>query len=341
MRELTEREAAVLTAIVHAHIDTAEPVGSRTISRRYLTDLSPATIRNTMMDLEELGLLGKPHTSAGREPTPIGYRLYITSLMRPPRLVAEDQRAMEQAVRASVSARDADTILTYVARALADVSHQIGVAFLPSFDSGMFQKLDLIDIAESRVLVAIQVEGGPVHTLTLELEEPVRRELLSATTDVLNERLSGLTMGQIRATIAERLRGVNRGDPQVISLFLRDGGYIFNLDVRANIHLEGRPNILTQPEFEDRSVLGLVMRELDGQDLQQELRNRGGIPAVNVTIGTENKIVGLAACSLLTRGYNIGPMSGTLAILGPMRMPYRRLVAALDHAADLVEDALN
>ena len=341
MRELTEREATVLTAIVHAHIDTAEPVGSRTISRRYLTELSPATIRNTMMDLEELGLLGKPHTSAGREPTVQGYRLYLTSLMKPPRLTAEDQRAMQSVVQQSVSSRDADTILTYIAKALADVSHQIGVAFLPSFDGGVFEELELMSLSESRVLVVIQVTGGPVHTLTLELGEPVRREVLELTARALNERLGGLTIRQIRETIAERLRDVTQGAPEVIRVFLRDGGMIFDLDSRVNLHLEGRPNILTAPEFEDRTILSLVMQELDGKGLQEELRARGGIQAVHITIGTEHKIMGLASCSLLTRGYSVGSMSGTLAILGPMRMPYRRLVAALDHAGDLVEDVLN
>ena len=164
MRELKEREAEVLVATIQAHIERAEPVGSRTLARHYLTNLSPATIRNTMADLEEMGLLGKPHTSAGREPTAEGYRLYLRSLMSPPKLVDDDRRVLEYIIREQMSARDADAILTSIAQALATVSRQIGVAFLPSFDRGEFRSLDLIPVAESHVLVIIEVVGGPAHT---------------------------------------------------------------------------------------------------------------------------------------------------------------------------------
>jgi len=343
MRELSDREASVLTAVIHAHTESAEPIGSRTVARRYLSDLSPATIRNTMMDLEELGLLSSPHTSAGREPTVAAYRLYINSLMEPPKLTKADRGLLDAvlAERENLSARDADTLLAHIARALADVSHLISVAFLPTFDNAVLARIELVSLAESRLLVVLQVRGGPVHTLSLELAEPVKRDLLGETTSVLNERLCGHTIGHIRQTIGERLSGVSKGDPQVISIFLREGANLFDLDARSNVILEGRPNILSQPEFTDHARLAEFMQLLDDRPLIQELRLRVRSRAVQVSIGTENSLRALAWCSLLTRGYRVGPLAGTLAIVGPMRMPYRRLVAVLEHAGDVVETLMS
>jgi len=339
MRPLTEREASVLTAVIHAHTESAEPVGSRTVARQYLTDLSPATIRNTMMDLEDLGLLASPHTSAGREPTVQAYRFYINSLMEPPVLSRSDRRALDALLRERerMSARDADTVLMCVARALADLSHLITVAFLPSFDRGVLERIELVSLAENRVLVVLQVKSGPVQTLTLEMDAPVKKDLLSDTAQVLNERLTGLTIGHIRRTINERLSGISRGDPRVINVFLREGENIFDFDARTNVHLEGRPNILDQPEFADHARLVEFMQLLDERLLIQELRRRGRSKKVEVTIGSENALQGLSSCSLLTRGYQVGLLEGTLAIVGPMRMPYRRLVAALEHAGTVAE----
>lgn len=339
MQALTEREASVLTAIIHAHTEFAEPVGSRTIARQYLTDLSPATIRNTMMDLEELGLLASPHTSAGREPTVVGYRLYLNSLMEPPRLNTADRRLLDRVLteRERISSRDADTVLMHIARALANVSHLISVAFLPSFDSAVLERIELVPLAENCVLVVLQVRSGPVHTLTLEMTEPVKGNLLAETTSVLNERLSGHTIGEIRRTIGERLSGVSKGDRQVIKVFLREGENIFDLDARTNVILEGRLNIFQQPEFADHERLVEFMRLLDDRPLIQELRRRGSARNVQVSVGSENTIRELSTCSLLTRGYRVGLLSGTLAIVGPMRMPYRRLVAVLEHAGQVVE----
>jgi len=341
MRPLTEREAAVLTAVVHVHTETAEPVGSRTISRQYLAGLSPATVRNTMMDLAELGLLSQPHTSAGREPTVEGYRYYITALMEPPHLLRTDRTVLDQLLRERMAAWDEDTILTHVARALARVSHLVTVAFLPSFDMGVLERIDLVPLSDSRILVVLQLRDGPVDTLTLELSERMRRELLPETVQTLNERLSGLTVGEIRRTIGERLKDVSRGDREVVKVFLREGQNIFDVDARVGVHLEGRINIMNQPEFSDHARLAALMQALDELSLVQELRRRVQGRRVEITIGPENRISALSPCSLLTRGYGVGSLSGTLAIIGPMRMPYARLVAALEHAGTVAEQLLS
>lgn len=341
MRPLNERESAVLSAVIHAHTEFAEPVGSRTISRQYLQHLSPATIRNTMMDLADIGLLSQPHTSAGREPTVEGYRYYISMLMEPPHLVRRDRDLLDRLLNERLAARDEDTVLVCIARSLAEISHLISVAFLPSFDLGVLERIDLVALAESRLLVVLQMRDGPVDTLTVELDEPVKRDLVPLTAQFLNERLAGLTIGEIRRTIGERLRDVSRGDLAVVSVFLREGQNIFDLDARANVHLEGRLNILNQPEFSDRTRLVALMEALDDRPLLQELRGRVKSPHVEITVGTENRISALAACSLLTRGYRVGSLAGTLAIVGPMRMPYRRLVAALEHAGDVAEELLS
>ncbi|HPU86146.1 MAG TPA: heat-inducible transcriptional repressor HrcA [Candidatus Latescibacteria bacterium] len=341
MRPLTPREIAVLTAVVHAHTESAEPVGSRTIARQYLHDLSPATIRNTMMDLEDIGFLHSPHTSAGREPTARAYRYYLDEVMEPARLGRSDKSVFDELLTERQCARDADVVLSCVSRALARVSRLITVAFLPTFDNGVLRRIELVSLGESRILVALEIKGGPVHTLTLEMDEPVAQGLIGETARILNERLSGLTIGQIRASITERLSGISGGEQHVINVFLREGSDIFDLDSRTNVHLEGRPNILAQPEFSDHTRLMQFMRLLDEKALIQELRRRGASRRTQVSIGTENSLPELADCSLLTRGYRAGSLSGTLAIVGPMRMPYRRLVAVLEHAGGVAETLMS
>ena len=341
MRSLTDRQAEVLKAVIHEHVDSAEPVGSRTVARQYLTEISPATIRNTMLDLAEMGLLSQPHTSAGREPTVEGYRLYISSLMVPPRLARRDRTVLNQLLRERAAARDENAILDYIAQALAQVSHLLSVAFLPHFERGVLERIDLVPLAESRLLVVLQLENGPVDTVTLTMREPIRRDLLSETTQALNERLSGLSIGEIRRTVSTRLRDVSGGDREVMDVFVREGENIFNIDSRTGVHLEGRINILNQPEFADHARLTELLEALDDQPLIDELRQRSNPDRVEVSIGCENRISALSTCSLLTRGYHVGQLSGTLAIVGPMRMPYGRLVAALEHAGNVAEELLS
>ncbi len=341
MRSLTDRQAEVLTAVVHAHTQSAEPVGSRTLARQYLDGISPATIRNTMLDLAEMGLLSQPHTSAGREPTVDGYRLYIESLMRPPRLTVHDRDVLDQLLAGLAAARDKDAILVHVAKALADVSQLLTVAFLPQFDRGVLDRIELVPLSDNRLLVVLQLMSGPVDTVTLALGEPVRMDLIEETTQALNERLGGVTIWEIRRTIGDRLRDVSRGDREVVNVFVREGEDIFDMDSRTNVHLEGRINILSQPEFSDRSRVTALLEALDNRMLIEELlRGSADSDHVEVSIGSETHVGALSECSLLTRRYQVGGLSGALAILGPMRMPYSRLVAALEHAGTVAQKLL-
>jgi heat-inducible transcriptional repressor len=294
-----------------------------------------------MMDLEEIGLLHSPHTSAGREPTARAYRYYLNELMEPTRLARTDRSVFDQLLEDQQCARDADLVLSCVSRALARVSRLITVAFLPTFDNGILERIELVSLGESRVVVALQNKGGPEHTLTLEMKEPVKQKLIAETTQVLNERLCGLAIGLIRQTIAERLSGISRGDQHVINVFLREGIDIFDIDSRTSVHLEGRPNILAQPEFNDHARLLQFMRLLDDKPLIDEIRRRGTGRKIEVSIGTENSLPALSSCSLMTRGYQAGSLSGTLAIVGPMRMPYRRLIGVLEHAGGVAETLMS
>lgn len=341
MRPLSERERAVLTAVIEEYTESAEPVGSRTLSRKYFSDLSPATIRNTMYDLEELGLLAQPHTSAGREPTAAGYRLYLNTLMRPPRLSMRDRRELDQLLEEERATRDEDSVLIHVAQALANISHMVSLAFFPSFDDAILDKIDLLPISENRVLVILQVRSGTVDTVTITAPEGIYLDRIPETVRALNERLSGETIGHIRRTVSERLRGLSYGDEAVINIFLNEGEGIFDLDACAAVVLEGRPHILNQPEFYDRTRLSELMRALEDRPLIRELRRSESHSRVQVRVGDENTIEALAECSLITRGYHVGTLSGTLAIVGPMRMSYPRLLAVLEHAGVVTERLLS
>ncbi|MEX0601767.1 MAG: heat-inducible transcriptional repressor HrcA, partial [Bacteroidota bacterium] len=200
--ELNERERSILRHVVHNYIRTALPVGSRFISKKFESNLSPATIRNVMADLEEQGFLSHPHTSAGRVPTDLGYRYYVDYLMEIEQLSGLEKQAIQEQMD-----RTADPLemLRETSKLLGKISKQLSIVASPHLGSGVFERLELISVSSSRLLVVISIRAGLVRTLMLEVGTEVRRESLEQIARMLNERLAGLTLAQIRDTFIDRV----------------------------------------------------------------------------------------------------------------------------------------
>src|SRR6476660_1961687 len=204
--ELSRRERRVLEAVSRRYVETAEPAGSRTLSRRFGLGVSPATIRNTMSDLEEKGFLFHPHTSAGRIPTNKEYRLYVDSLMSfAPINAAENDRLPEE-LSPRAAASPIETILRRAAQTLGVLTQELGVALGPRLDVSILRRLELVRISSDRLLMVLTLEGGVMRTVFVEVPGEIADSALTAVTAVLNERLSGLTLEQIRTSLASRLR---------------------------------------------------------------------------------------------------------------------------------------
>lgn len=337
---LSEREKQILQSLINHYIATAEPVGSRAIAQRYRLGVSPATIRNTMQDLEELGLISQPHTSAGRIPTDKGYRFYVDSMMGKEALTPSEEDQIRREICADYAA--VQDILDQTARVLATVSKQLGVTIAPRFDKGVLTGINLIPVADRKILVVLTVKHGLVRSILLEAESSIDFDQLERTQSVLNEKLAGLTLGEIAESIGERLKETFDADPRLIKLFLDSADNLLKLTDPDQMHLGGTKNIVDQPEFKDREKLRGLIEVLEERKLLAELVSTKGIKeGITITIGKEIERGEMQSCSLVTSPYKAGKVSGTIGIIGPTRMRYSKLASMVEYAAKLLGDVLS
>jgi heat-inducible transcriptional repressor len=335
---LTEREKQVLGNLISYYIQSADPVGSRVIANKFKMGISSATIRNTLQDLEELGLVEQPHTSAGRIPTDLGYRVYVDYLLKPEELTEEEK----QVIRATLlrEGRGIDEILGQTSHILGDITNQLGVTIAPQFDRGQLSSLRLIPVAEDRVMVVVVVQSGLAKSVILEVKTQVDHQALQDVEGVLNERLAGLTLGEIRQTVDQRLAGV-QDKGRLLNLIIDSTEKIWTDGRKTDIRLAGADHLLNQPEFSDRErISGLVRLLEDGRILSEFLR-QAEKEGLIITIGRENKFSEIFDCSLVTSSYRVGDISGTIGVIGPTRMAYSKLSSVVEYTARTITDVLS
>jgi heat-inducible transcriptional repressor len=333
---LNDRERDILRHVVYNFIQTAVPVGSRYISRHFESQLSPATIRNVMADLEDLGYLSHPHTSAGRVPTDLGYRYYIDFLMEMQKLTEREKVEIEQQL---ATMADHDSLLRETSKLLGKISKQLSVVSSPHISSGVFEKLELIPIASSKLLVVISIRSGLVKTLMLEVGVEIKREYLEHISRVLNERLSGLTLREIRDTFIERTRDVQDERTGLIRLFIDSVDQLFDdMKDRDKVHISGTQNIIEQPEFIDPRNFRSIIELIENDDIIVHLLEKHEELDKNfvITIGEENKDSKAKEYSVVSATYDLEGITGRVGIIGPTRMDYGKLIPLVDHVAKLI-----
>ena len=337
---LTPREKTILKVLINHYISTAEPVGSRTISNRYLRELSPATIRNVMQDLEEIGLVEQPHTSAGRVPTDKGYRLYVDSLLEVEKLTKQEKENIKTQINLDYAA--VEEILGQTSKVLGQVSQELGVSISPRFEQGILTRIELIPVAERRIMVVLAVKSGLVRTILLEVQSALQEDLLEDTRQVLNEKLCGLSLGEIRKTVSQRLKNTTSGDARLIRLFLESTNGILDSLQLDQIHIGGAQNLLKQPEFQDPQKLQNFIQLLEEKKLLTELLSPSQIKeGITITIGTESERGEMASYSVVTSTYQAGKVKGTIGVIGPTRMPYSKLISIVDYTAKALSKILS
>ena len=342
---LTDRERQVLEAVIETYVQTAEPAGSRTISRRHQLGLSPATIRNTMSDLEEKGYLYPPHTSAGRLPTDLAYRVDVDFLMKPSTVAPADEGRIRGELSESGRA-PVETILARAAQVLGVLTNELGVAVGPTLEEAILDRLDLIKVSTERLLLVLTLQSGAVRTIFVEVTSEMPADAVRQVSIVLNERLAGLTMKEIRATLADRLRDAGgEGSSELLNIFIQEADELFDVPVApaagsGGVLLGSTQPLAGQPEFATKEQLRGLLDVTERRDLLREALSARGGEGLTITIGQEHSDARLLPFTLITSTYHFGPLSGVIGVMGPTRMPYDKIAALVNHTSRLVGELL-
>ncbi|HEX6751819.1 MAG TPA: heat-inducible transcriptional repressor HrcA [Longimicrobium sp.] len=341
---LTEREHAILEAVIRTYVETAEPAGSRTVARRFRLGISPATVRNTMSDLEEKGYLYHPHTSAGRVPTDLAYRLYVDSLMRPAPVSERERTAIRRELELRGEAA-VEHLLRRAAQVLGLLTQELGVAIAPRLDQATLERLDLVTLGEAKVLLVLTLRGAGVRTIYVDVPGAIPPQTLAAVARILNERLAGLPLREIRATLAERLRDSAPSEPgaaELLNVFMQGAEELFVGPAAPgqDVHL-GRASVLAeQPEFASGQRLRGLIELTERPDLLKSALAGRGEGGLKVTIGVEHGDPALSDFTLVTSEYRSGGLKGVIGVIGPTRMPYDRVIALVESTSNLISEFL-
>lgn len=347
----SERERLILKYAVHQFIDTGNPVGSRFLSKKLPVEWSAATIRNTMADLEEQGYLNHPYKSAGRIPTDKGYRTYVDNMLEMEKLTEEEKSVITSAIQEIANdisriSEGMSEILYHCSRALAKISNELGIVLSPRFNLCVFDRLDLIRIAEDRVLIELRLKTGFVKTVVMDIRSRLSGDDLLSISQILNERLSGLSVAKIRSTIAERIKDTeNRFDNNqrgLVQWLVQSADRLFDFDKTNALNYAGTNNILSKPDFTDQGeVLSLISLLENKSEFAEVLSARDHQEGALVTIGTENHRKIINGCSVVTANYRLGDVTGTVGVIGPKRMPYGKIIPLVQYTAEALEKIFN
>lgn len=336
---LSARGKQILEAIIEDYIVTAEPVGSRTITRRHPFSLSPATVRNVMADLEEMGFLVSPHTSAGRIPTDKAYRFYVNSLLAVKNIGRDEQEEIVR--RCSLAGKDIGEVLKETSRMLSATSHYMGIVMAPRFDSNVFRHMEFVKLGSRRILAILVSQNGTVQNRIIEADEDVSAADLTRMSNYLNELLQGLTIAQVRQRLIEEMQSEKARYDLLLARALALSSKTLN-EEDAQVFIEGQVNILEQPEFADVGRMKDIFRTFEKKSAILELLDRAmAAEGVQIFIGSESHLSEMPGMSLITSTYVTGQNTlGVLGVIGPTRMGYAKVIPIVDYTAKLVSRLL-
>ncbi len=337
--ELSERSKQILEAIIEDYIVTAEPVGSRTVTRRHGLSLSPATVRNVMADLEEMGYLVAPHTSAGRVPTDKAYRFYVNALLQVNRIGRASQQAIQE--RYSLTGRDVGDVLKQTSRMLSSMSHYLGIVLAPQFNTNVFRQIEFVKLGGKRLLAILVAQNGTVQNKIVETEDELGSADLVRMANYLNELLEGLTISQVKQRILAEMQNDKTRYDKLLARALELSEQTL-AGVSSEVFIEGQANIFEQPEFADAARMKEIFRAFEEKSQLITLLDRSlAADGIQIFIGAETHLSQMEGMSLVTSTYMTGKHTlGVLGVIGPTRMGYARVIPIVDYTAQLVSKLL-
>jgi heat-inducible transcriptional repressor len=339
---LDDRGAKVLRLIVEDYIETADPVGSRTISKKMGQALSPATIRNIMADLEEMGYLCQPHTSAGRIPTGAGFRYYVNYLLAR-RQLPRSERELLQQMTGEGSSAGADEVVRHASRLLSNISRHACVVVVSRYLHQPLRSLGFLSASNERILLVAVLQGGWVQHRLIEGEHRLTSEELEKINAYLNEMAVGLTLPQLRVKILNEMRKEKMHYDRLMRKALLLGSKALAETVPGEVYIEGRANILEQPEFaEDVQKLKRILHAFEEKNVILRLLDAAlESDAIQVSIGSENLVEDLPEIAVVASGYHQGENAmGGIGLIGPVRMDYSRVIPLVEYTARVLSSVL-
>lgn len=331
--DLTERKLKILQAIISDYVRSAEPVGSRTLSKKYELGISPATIRNEMADLEEMGYLTHPHTSAGRVPSDKAYRLYVNALMEKKELSKEEKLVIAQRLQGSVN--EFEKTIEHAAAVLSEITNLTSFAMTPAQNNDTLKFINLLPVDEQTVVLMIVAESGKISNTALRMKVPYTEENLQLLAKTMTYNYKGKTISEaLTLNIIENVEiditAMSGLAANVMPNFMKTLEDMLNV----NLYMEGLTNIFDIPEYNDlgkaKSFLNMLSQK---EDFTRKLLERED--GIIVTIGEENADDIMQDCSLITATYHVdGKMVGKIGVIGPTRMQYGEVTSIIEYLTD-------
>lgn len=335
---LGDRKRLILQAIIEDYINTAEPVGSRTISKKYLTGTSPATIRNEMADLEDMGYIEQPHTSAGRIPSDKGYRLYVDKMM--------EQQAINKTQNDMIKKQFTDTLgeidrlIKQASKLLSQMTQYTSIITTPQVKKTTLKHIQLIKVNAATILAIIITDAGIVKNSVLHLPGEIPNDVLEKTSNLLNEKLNGMCVEDIAGIYLTEVPEGYKGFKEIMEQIMPELIQTLIYSDTVEIYHDGAANILNLPEFNDINKARSFLNTLEEKDLLFNVLQESN-ENINVSIGSENKYEQLQNCSLITATYKLnGKTIGSIGVIGPTRMEYSKVISVVDCMTNNLSDIL-
>lgn len=327
--DLDDRKIKILYAVIRNYLETGEPVGSRTISKYTDLNLSSATIRNEMSDLEELGYIIQPHTSAGRIPTDKAYRLYVDTIME-----EKDREISELKGMLVETEGKMDRVLKNVAKLLATNTNYASVVSAPQYQRNKLKFIQLSKVDSNQILAVIVVEGNVIKNNIIQVTEPLNDETILKLNILLNTNLNGLSIDEINLAMISTLKQQAGIHSDIVGEVIDAVAEAIRADEDLQIYTSGANNILKYPELADHQKAGELITAFEEKEMLAKLAAKSiedeSDTGIQVYIGEESPIQSMKDCSVVTATYDLGQgMKGSIAVVGPKRMDYEKVVGTL------------
>ena len=338
---MEERNKQILTSVINEYVLTAEPVGSRKLAKKYNINLSSATIRNVMSDLEDMGLLHQPHTSAGRIPTEKALRFYVNSILKVKDLKLREKDRIRQ--RYQFSELETSDIIKQTSEVLSVLSHQMSIISAPKIIGTVLKHIEFIKISTNRILVIFVSQSGFVQNRIVEDKEDISQDELDKYTNYLGDILVGISLEEVREKLDEEMQKEKITYDQLLSKALQLSKKALAEELEPELYLGGKINLLESPEFSEVGRMKTLLQALEEKNLLLTLLDKTmDAEGVQIFIGSEVQLSDMQTLSIITSPYRQGKnVVGALGIIGPTRMDYLNLIPIVEYSAQLVTEFLN